>query len=72
MTNSPKYLTKEELERIRGDHFDEVIMLGVKGMNIHLVSSCEDPIETCSILEHAADENFRKLFPQALGNEYVH
>lgn len=72
MSNLPKYLNREDLDKIKGEHFDEVIMLGIKDERIHLVSSCLDPNQTSEILEVAADESYRRLFPHVYGNSNVH
>jgi len=72
MLKQQKSLSKDDLERLKGDLFDDVIMLGIKHDKITLVSSCECPEQTTAILEHATDESIKKLMPHMYGNEYVH
>ena len=72
MLKSPKYPNKKDLESLKGDDFDDVILLGVTKDKITLVSTCNSHELTTQILEHATDESIIKLMPHLYGNEYVH
>tara|TARA_B100000965_G_scaffold14140_2_gene10612 strand:- start:1539 stop:1733 length:195 start_codon:yes stop_codon:yes gene_type:complete len=64
-------LNKSDLEKVRNSGFEEVIMLGVKGDNITVVSTCEDPTQTTAILEFATNQSLLDVFPHLRG-KYVH
>ncbi len=46
-------------------------MLGVKGDQITVVSTCEDPAYTTTILEFATNQSLLDIFPHLRG-KYVH
>jgi len=64
-------LNKNDLENMKQGKFDEVVMLGVNGDQITVVSTCKDPAFTSSILEFACNQSLLDIFPHLRG-KYVH